>query len=798
MEQNKEKNVHFPDITATMQEKLTPEYGLKIAKAIAKEWFDGSMITSNCKFSSRKNFVRTMRKYARGEQPISIYQDLLSRQEGSLNYLNLDWRPDNKPGKYVNIVANGIDQRYYKLSIKAIDRISSQQKEKYRSQLERAMYGKDLYMLLEGMTGIDSNENQFVPENQDELDIHLNAEYKPKQIIAEELLIDYIFSINQWQHIFKSVCKDLVESGIGVVECFTDPQEGVQLRYTDPENYIHSYNKNDNAFKDKFYDAVVRSITISELMRTADFTDEQLKNIIKKYASKNGLASYANLHNININECLHFSIDVLFFAYKTSKRIAYKKRIYDNGTTKLIRKQEDFNAPSTDRFETLSKYMDTWLEGSYILGTNYIYNYKESENIVKDTLNRAQSRFITFATNIYENQLNSFLSDIIPICDQIHLTKLKLQHIIAEIKPNGASIDFDALANFAGGDKVDYKEILAIFNAKGIVFTKNITDEYGNEKRGVPVQELHNGIPANLMHLLNVLQHQNNELRDVSGINPSRDGTQPANALVGIQQAQLLASNTITSHIVDSAISLKLKVAEIISTRISDVFRFPEAEKIRKVYENAIGKFNMDILQQIGSVHLHEFGFSIEMLPTQEELQKFEENLAMAIQKGSIDEDDIFEAREMAKRSVEYAVQFLRVRKKKRQQEALAVEQQRMQIKSQSDMIASQSATQNKIALLQREAEIEILKQSKLAEIEAIKQQMLNEVNKPIRDEKNQLEVFKAQLEKASTLNLAKFKEEAKDKRQDKNNTDHSKMIQQRKKDLPPIDFTNADFDFTL
>lgn len=784
----------FPDPLASSEEKDNDEYGLKVAKAISTEWFNDNIIQEGCNYHSRRDWIEKMRLYSRGQQSLSYFQNLISRQDEDLSYINLDWRPENTAGKFVKIVANGINSDHYMFSVSAIDRLSSDRKTEYRAEVEKRMHSKNLYKNAKEALNIDMANGEFIPRNQEELDIHMSLDYKPKQEIAEELLVNYVFNSNDWYEIEEQSNIDLVECALSVVECFTDTNNGLTLKYRDIKNYIHSFAKNSKSLKDKYYEGFVRTITLSELRAESDFTDKQLRDIIKKYASKNGSKSYSTLResrNIDVDAYLDYKIDILDYTYKTSKRIAYKKKKNGKKGSKLSKKQSDFNAPKTPKYETLSRTMETWYEGSYIIGSEIVYNWRESENVIHDKLNRVKSRFITRATDIYENQLHSFLSDIIPTIDQIHITKLKLQHIIAEIKPNGAVINLDALANLTEGDKVNHKEVLAIFNAKGIVFEKDYRDENGELVKGAAVRELKNGVPANLMHLLQILQYQNNSLREITGINPARDGTQPSDSLVGIQQAQLMASNTITEHIEKASKHMKLNTAEVISIRIADIFRFKEAKHLQEIYENAIGKLNVDVLKEIGSIHLHEFGFTMELLPTIEELDRFEEVMKISLKSGHIDEFDIAQAREIAKVNPKYATQYLKVRKEANQEEKMKRFAAETQIKSQNDIKSNQAASANRNKEYQFQAMVDIKKQRALAEIEALKQQWLNKVNAPVKSKEYRFDLLKEQLENAATMNLTKYKEDAKDKRQTENNTQHSKMIKQREVNGAPIDFSS-------
>ena len=100
----------FPSQVVSDAEKISYEYGLKVAHAIEGEWFDKDN-NSNRYIHNRNNF-HNLRLYARGEQPIQKYKDELSIN-GDLSYLNLDWKPVPIISKFVDIVVNGIAERVY-------------------------------------------------------------------------------------------------------------------------------------------------------------------------------------------------------------------------------------------------------------------------------------------------------------------------------------------------------------------------------------------------------------------------------------------------------------------------------------------------------------------------------------------------------------------------------------------------------------------------------------------------------------------------------------------------------------
>ena len=63
--------VNFPSQAVSDLEKMSQDYGLKVAQAIRTEWFSDS----TSKYSTNLNNFHKLRLYARGEQPIQKYKN---------------------------------------------------------------------------------------------------------------------------------------------------------------------------------------------------------------------------------------------------------------------------------------------------------------------------------------------------------------------------------------------------------------------------------------------------------------------------------------------------------------------------------------------------------------------------------------------------------------------------------------------------------------------------------------------------------------------------------------------------
>ena len=73
--------ISFPSQSVSDLEKVSEDYGLKVAKAIKHEWFSESA----SKYRGNINNFHKLRLYARGEQSIQKYKNELSIN-GDLSY----------------------------------------------------------------------------------------------------------------------------------------------------------------------------------------------------------------------------------------------------------------------------------------------------------------------------------------------------------------------------------------------------------------------------------------------------------------------------------------------------------------------------------------------------------------------------------------------------------------------------------------------------------------------------------------------------------------------------------------
>ena len=266
--------LNFPSQAVSDLEKLSKDYGLKVAKAIKQEWFTGTTSRFNTNLSS----FHKLRLYARGEQSIQKYKNELSIN-GDLSYLNLDWKPVPIIPKFVDIVVNGMAQRNYEINCFSQDEFGVSKRTEYMESMLRDMRSKEFNDVAKLNFDIDLYENdpETLPETEDELALHMQLNYKQAVELAEEQAIKVLMENSDYDLVRRRCLYDLTTIGISATKTTFDWSDGAKVKYVDPANIVYSHTESPY-FDDIYYVGEVKEIPINELVKEfPELTEEDLK-----------------------------------------------------------------------------------------------------------------------------------------------------------------------------------------------------------------------------------------------------------------------------------------------------------------------------------------------------------------------------------------------------------------------------------------------------------------------------------------------------------------------------------------
>jgi hypothetical protein len=783
---------YFPSQIASDLEKVSQEYGLKVAKAIENEWFKRDSGTN--RYHNNQNTFHRRRLYARGEQSVQKYKDELSTN-GDLSYLNIDWKPVPIIPKFVDIVVNGMSDRVFDIKAFSQDPYGMSKRTEYMESIIRDMQTQELNEFVQKEFGISlfENKKEELPDSKEELELHMQLSYKQAAEIAQEQALNTILEGNKYDLTRRRLNYDLTVLGMACVKNTFSTSEGVKVDYVDPADIIYSYTDSPY-FEDIYYVGEVKTIPLNELKKQfPSLTNEDLEDITKQGIQNTDFYNRGMDATNNIDQN---SVQILYFNYKTYMNEVYKVKESATGGSKIIIKDDQFNPPMDvldGNFEKVSRSLEVLYEGAMVLGTNTILKWELAKNMMrpKSDHTKVKMNYSIVAPRMYKGRIESLVSRIEGFADMIQLTHLKLQQVLSRMVPDGVYLDADGLAEIDLGNGTNYnpQEALNMFFQTGSVIGRSFTSTGDMNPGKMPIQELTSGSGNNkLASLIQTYNYYLQMIRDVTGLNEARDGSSPdKNALVGVQKLAAANSNTATRHILQAGLFLTAETAECLSLRISDILEYSPT---RDAFIQSIGAHNVATLEEMSSLHLYDFGIFIELTPDDEEKQLLENNIQMALSAGLIELGDAIDLREI--KNIKLANQLLKIRRKQKlekdQQMQQANIQAQAQANAQAQQVAAQAEVQKAQALQQMEMQMEQMKaqmarERLIAEAEVKKQLMQLEFQMNMQLKTMEADVYKSK---------EGFKEDRKDQRVNKQASRQSDLIDQRQNNTPPKNFESS------
>lgn len=785
------KSTTFPSQLASDETKASFSFGLQVGQAIQYEWFRKD--NSTCRYYSQWREFHRRRLYARGEQSVQKYKNELAI-EGDLSYLNLDWTPVPILPKFVDIVVNGMSDRMFKIRAYAQDELSQDNRAKYQDLIEGQSLSRNILSIIQEQGGVNPfvmDPNQL-PTNDEEMQLHMQLKYKPSIEIAEEQAIDTLLQLNRYDETSKRLYYDATVIGIMIAKHEFLLGEGVRVSYVDPANVVYSYTE-DPYFRDCFYWGEIKTVALTEIPKIdPSITPDQMEEISQ---SSSQWYNYYNVAQFYQNDMFYRdTCTLLYFNYKTTRRVVYKKKKLGNGGVRVVEKTDQFNPPTEmmeeGNFEKIEKIIDVWYEGVMVMGSNIILKWQMSENMVrpKSASQHAIPNYVACAPRMYKGAIESLVSRMIPFADLIQITHLKLQQVINRIVPDGVFIDADGINEVDLGTGAAYnpEDALRMYFQTGSVIGRSFTQDGEFNNARVPITQLtSNSGASKTQMLITNYNHYLDMIRAVTGLNEARDGSTPdAKSLVGVQKLAALNSNTATRHILDSGLYVYKCLAEAMTYRISDILQYAD---FKEEFVNQIGRYNVAILEDIKDLYIYDFGIFIDVAPDEEQRAQLEANIQVALSKGDINLEDAIDIREI--KNLKLANQYLKLRRIKKQELADKNEMQKQAMLAQQNIASQQMAAQTAMQKIQAEGQMKMQLKEAETNYDVVRMQKEAEFKLMLMEKEFNYNMQLAMAQNQTLSSREEMKEDQKAKRISQQNSEQSKLINQKRNNLPPMNF---------
>jgi hypothetical protein len=666
------------------------ELGEKMAKYVHS-------IVSNEYFEKRNVEIAKNMKLSTGRQDMRDYMQFLNI-DGKQSYVNLDWTPPMIAPKFMEVLIGGFMKRAEKPRCTAVDPVSIKKKKYDRDMAEFRMMEPEFVRFADEALGKYQDRNQFEPQNYDELDIFFNVDYRTPEEILMERGTSMVMHTNSWTDIKRTLLCNIRDAGYGVTYTRSDEAGAVIVEAINPIDFFCSYSE-----KNDLSDASVmghrKSMKLYELRKQFGLNEEQLFSIAK--TSKDNISPYTfkwknEYMNPGSRPYDDYAIEVLFFEAKTVRPMFWVEKNRENRKYVERKKGKPENV-GEDKL-VIQKEMEMIYSGVYLPQSNRLLKFQPNTPMIRNSNPKELSK-VYFSYSVY--MPNNIGMNNTPLAERISssvrmitLTHMKIQQLIAKMRPSGIAVDISGLKEVdLGQGQVKPLEIQRVYDQTGNIYYNSV-DEDG-ERRNLPINELPNIGNINQINAsIQVYNFYVAKIRDEVGINEYREGSSVNPKMgLGVLQSQIRESNNATDFIYDSYLEVTEQTITKIGILLHDSVVYG-GKAYREYFSNA----------DLSGMY---FDFKMEMLPDDVEKAFVESMINTAMNNGMIDFDDAFKIRRID--NVKLQEMFLTRAKEKKMQVEMQKAQQNSEMNAQIQERSAQAKMQADAAIEEAKAKFQMM-----------------------------------------------------------------------------------------
>ena len=734
-------------LTTDLKSKKDFLYGKEVAQNIYSTIYGNQSY-----FWIRNNRFRKNRQIANGKMDMSVFLDRLE-MNGKANYVNINWKSIIIGNTIVSRLVGSWMKRKEKIVVTAVDSFSVKKKKEAADEAEFVYQNKEILAQLQQESGIPIiPQDQFVAEDKDDLDLWVSEFNRLPEEIKYSMGVNNIFDANGWNDVLKErILHDSAEVGLVCTYTWMDDNGEVHVDWIRPENAVYSYSDFPD-MRDTTYRGHVSSMKISELRARfgkefgGTLTEEQIFQIAqfsKEYQLTDKIKWMQDWNVAYLRPYDEWNIDVLNFEVKTLDSEGYTiTKTKKNGST-IIRKGKP------ERLDENQEYVEEkkWniYEGVYCPVTKTMLKWNIKKNMIRPqdpkNIGDAEFSYSFYIYQTYDMRNVSVPEKIEEPIEQMILARLKIQQLVAKMKPAGASINVDALQelDLGLGDATKPIEVQKIWEQTGNLYYRG-RDAEGNPIP-IPINELPNtGFAPQLQALIQLYEFHYKVLRDELGEDPSlaSQAATPRVTSENVAAAQVLQNNA-TDYMYEAYINVMEETARKVACLLNKSVSYG-AKRYRELLKEE-------------EVKDRDFSTQIKMMPSELDLVKLDAmmNNAIASNPDLVLYLDPFKVMKMARENIELGELYFRQAQKRyikaKQEQAAQNSQmnnegqlQSIQMKARTDAAIEEqrNLAKEKQIILQGVFDLAKANIPIPAELQSVVSGMLQNVEVPISVENNQ------------------------------------------------------------
>lgn len=702
----------LPNTLDSDKQKNSESFGFSVMKACYERWKSGYGSES---WVVRKQRFDYNRSFSVGKQPMSEYKDIIDT-EGQLSVINLQYTPNPIAIPFLNRLKDRYMQRVEKISCVSIDPFTQSKKEKAKNEALFKMKNKEDIMALQQGSGVQLEEFRDTdPEDEQELDIEFGFNYKEREEVVMENLINLVFYDNKWSKVVKDrIFDDLINCGYAISKSYIDPNGRIKIKFVKPDNFITSYSE-WNDMRDWEWQGEVDYMTITDirLKYPGKFSEEELFDLAKEHSGlfNNALWTY-NWSYVWLNAVARpydsYRVQVCNLTYKTLYNLNYEKSL-DRFGKEVLDPAKEIKAGK--EYEKSKPYYVSYT-GAYIINTDRVLEWSLSRNMIKPEKNLTEilSPYTVFMYNNNQMVNTPLIETMIPSIKMMQLLNLKTQNIIATIAPDGSNIDFAGLSDIDLGSGVGIVspiQLYGIYLQTGNMYYKGVGDD-GEERRAPPITPNNVNFSNKLQQLEGQWQAEYQKLVTIIGSN-ALDSGQINNQAVGKQvfQDARKQGESASNYIYNAYLNIMEPTALKVQQLGWDILVYKKGGY--EGYMAALGNDKVEYvrLESTDDFERAQFDVKIEAVLDDTAQAILQERINIALNNKEITLQDALQVEELSQTNVKYASYLLAARQKKREKQRIKEAQLNSQSNTEAAVAAAQAKSQGEMEVIQLKNDLE-------------------------------------------------------------------------------------------
>lgn len=479
--------------------------------------------------------------------------------------------------------------------------------------------------------------------------------------IEAEQIVNYFVKYHELQEFLKYWCDDIFAVKALASRVFTNRFTYTpSFRYIKPHKLkwikgIRSDGKDAKAFN------IEEPLTINEFasMLETDLTDEDIDWFLTSANWWNNTTydgiefSNGTRRNCNGGEVCsnaigydafkELKIGVGYIEFKSRNAEAQKVGLNRKGAFRSMDIAVDRPLSKNTKYK---KQVDTWetTYKSYYVATSQttqrLYDFGPLTGMVTEG---AEDEYSNFSFQVYKFAGQSAVQIARPHIDNIHDAWFRYLWVLNKIKPNGRTLNYNAIVSVAKKLFKQDDEGNAVMKYTKMM-NDSIDDFYTNDTANPnlgggqnPHFERRNSVDDAIKIFTDIIKEQQNEIGEKLGINSIREAYSPSpNDGYKLQMQALAQSRNATEYVSRMIMSVLTNYAKHTLQIVQNLIEF-RSSRYHKVLERALGTKTIETVASLKKVPLHKFGIFVDSFNTDLDKKKLQDEAFQAWQNKDID-----------------------------------------------------------------------------------------------------------------------------------------------------------------